>query len=158
MFELSRRTFSDRVRRLAFVKLAIFSSPLVGAYFYSHGKQISFLVCPCRYLTGIPCPGCGMTRSFVAIAQGDWHQAIEQNLFGPVLFASFLVASIHLTIELVKKRQLKAFYSQLIGNEKLQLLGLVVILIYHGSRLYKLSISGELSVAFLNSPLGKLLF
>ena len=34
------------------------------------------LICPFREFTGVPCPLCGATRSFVLVAQGDgrWVQ------------------------------------------------------------------------------------
>ncbi|MFB2922095.1 MULTISPECIES: DUF2752 domain-containing protein [Aerosakkonema] len=158
MFELSHQLLSARDRRVSFVRLAIFSSPLLAAWFYNHGQQVPFLVCPLKYLTGIPCPGCGLTRSFIAIVRGDWQRAIEQNIFGPIVFASFGIATIHLAIELVTKRHLNAFYTKLIGEQKIQLLGLFMVLLYHSHRLHNLSKSGELSAAFFKSPLGNLLF
>lgn len=158
MFELSHQLLSARDRRVNFVKLTIFSSPLLVALFYNHGQQVPFLVCPFKYLTGIPCPGCGLTRSFIAIVRGDWSQAIAQNLFGPVVFACFAIATIHLVIELVKKRHLSAFYVKIMADRKIQLLCLFIVLTYHGYRLYDLSKSGELSAAFFRSPLGNLLF
>ncbi|HEX2641896.1 MAG TPA: DUF2752 domain-containing protein [Thermoanaerobaculia bacterium] len=34
-----------------------------------------FVVCLFRRLTGIPCPGCGMTRAFAHLAKGEWEAA-----------------------------------------------------------------------------------
>jgi hypothetical protein len=42
--------------------------------------------CMSRLIFGISCPGCGLTRSFVAMAHGEFHLAIRANPMGPVLF------------------------------------------------------------------------
>lgn len=33
------------------------------------------MACLFRRLTGIPCPGCGMTRAFAHLAKGEWAAA-----------------------------------------------------------------------------------
>ncbi|MFH1117981.1 MAG: DUF2752 domain-containing protein [Pseudomonadota bacterium] len=43
-------------------------------------------VCMSRRVLGVSCPGCGLTRSFVAAAHGDWTEAVRWNPMGPVLF------------------------------------------------------------------------
>ena len=43
-------------------------------------------MCMSRRIFGISCPGCGLTRSFVAMAHGEFHLAIQANPMGPVLF------------------------------------------------------------------------
>lgn len=45
--------------------------------------------CPSSMIYNVECPGCGMTRSFVAIAHGKWFDAFLFNGAGPALF--FLV-------------------------------------------------------------------
>jgi len=45
------------------------------------------LACPVRHLLGIPCPGCGMTRSLLFLAHGDWRAAVAQHPLGPLLVA-----------------------------------------------------------------------
>lgn len=44
--------------------------------------------CPLLKVTGLPCPGCGMTRSCLALLRGDWLESWRMNPFGPV-FAVF---------------------------------------------------------------------
>ena len=50
------------------------------------------VACPFRLLTGLPCPGCGLARSWVALAHGDLATAFERHAFGPLLFGLALVA------------------------------------------------------------------
>jgi hypothetical protein len=43
-------------------------------------------LCPVHALTGHDCPGCGMTRSLLALARGDLGASFRQHPFGaPVL-------------------------------------------------------------------------
>jgi hypothetical protein len=42
--------------------------------------------CLSRTLLGISCPGCGLTRSFAAMARGEVCAAFRLNLCGPILF------------------------------------------------------------------------
>lgn len=43
-------------------------------------------LCPLKGLTGFSCPGCGMTRSFVAVAHGRLETAWFYNRVGIALF------------------------------------------------------------------------
>jgi hypothetical protein len=47
--------------------------------------------CFSRRFLGISCPGCGLTRSFVAIAHGHVGDAFNYNLMGPVLYLTCLL-------------------------------------------------------------------
>ena len=44
-------------------------------------------MCTWRRLTGMNCPGCGLTRSFVFLAHGRLMEAFSMNWFGPPMFA-----------------------------------------------------------------------
>ena len=64
---------------------------LVASFLLSHSQaENGPVVCPFRLATGLPCPGCGLTRSFVATAHGRIGEAFAFNLFGPLLFAGFI--------------------------------------------------------------------
>lgn len=51
-------------------------------------------LCPLKNLTSLPCPGCGITRSMVLFAHGDWAQAISFHPLGPVVYLLFWMAFI----------------------------------------------------------------
>lgn len=43
-------------------------------------------LCIFRLFTGIPCPGCGLTRAGIALLKGDWRTSLEYHpLLGMVL-------------------------------------------------------------------------
>jgi len=42
--------------------------------------------CMSRRIFGVSCPGCGLTRSFVAVAHGDIRMGIKANTMGPMLY------------------------------------------------------------------------
>ena len=157
MFELSHQPLPRSGRFIRYGLLGIASAPLLGAYCYNRGYRLPFLGCPVRHLTGIPCPTCGMTRSFMAIAQGHWSQALAHHWFGPILFFTFLVAAIHIAIELRCDRRVLTFYRGWLNRRAFQLGALSSLLLYHSYRLYDLAQSGALKVAVENSPLGQIL-
>ncbi len=47
--------------------------------------------CAFRRVTGLPCPGCGLTRSWALTAHGRLGDAIDRHPFGPLTFAAALL-------------------------------------------------------------------
>ncbi|HPK00502.1 MAG TPA: DUF2752 domain-containing protein, partial [Candidatus Hydrogenedentes bacterium] len=48
-------------------------------------------LCWFRFLTGLPCPGCGLTRSVFAIGGGNFAAAWQSNPFGYVVYGVLVV-------------------------------------------------------------------
>jgi hypothetical protein len=44
-------------------------------------------LCAWKNYTGLDCPGCGLTRSFIAVGHGRWREAWEFNPAGPLWYA-----------------------------------------------------------------------
>jgi len=157
MANSSHQRLSKCERRNRFGLLAIATVPLVLSALLPQGIMIPWLHCPLLRLTGIPCPAWGLTRSFVAIAHGNWQHSLAYHLLGPLLFLGFFLAASHLLFELVSNHKVQVFYSTWIQKPKVQLLSFCLLLGYHGSRLYSPLLSGELAIAFGRSWLGRLL-
>ena len=62
--------------------------------------------CPFHEVTGLPCPGCGMTRSCVCLIKGQFRQSMEFHAFGPLFMGIGIVA---LVGSLLPARQRKQF-------------------------------------------------
>lgn len=64
---------------------------LLGNYFHL------YIDCPIKKITGLYCPGCGITRMFLSILKLDFYQAFRYNplLFITLpVFAFFIINSI----------------------------------------------------------------
>ncbi|MCS7030291.1 MAG: DUF2752 domain-containing protein [Gloeomargarita sp. SKYG116] len=101
---IGRAPLTPTQRRDRWIILGILLSPIIGSFVYNRGWQIPGLVCPLYHFTGIPCPSCGLTRSFMAMARGDVLRAVQFHAFGPLLYGVFLLLALHLLLELVLNR------------------------------------------------------
>lgn len=52
------------------------------------------VICPFRLLTGLPCPTCGMTRSWVHALHGQWSDSWGSNAFGLLLLVATLATAL----------------------------------------------------------------
>lgn len=43
------------------------------------------LTCPMMWLTGLPCPLCGLTRAMFLLAKGEWTNAVELHALSPLI-------------------------------------------------------------------------
>lgn len=55
-------------------------------------------ICPFFNITGIPCPGCGLTRSFVCLAHGHVREALLWHPLGPVMFSAAVLYLVGTTL------------------------------------------------------------
>ena len=76
-------------------------------------------ICPFRYITGYPCPGCGMTRAFLSIGQGKPERALHYN---PASIALFLAMCAYIT-------PLRSRLVDLLTNRGIQWIGVSAILL-----------------------------
>ena len=88
----------------------------------------SFIVCPFRAITSLPCPGCGLTHAGMALLKLDVKASLNYHaLFIPIIFTLFIIIfteKISKTIDWMKKQY---WCHELI---------VVAILAYYGYRLY----------------------
>jgi hypothetical protein len=53
--------------------------------------------CPILHATGVPCPGCGLSRAIVLLLRGELRESIRFHAFAPI----FLLVGIALAITVV---------------------------------------------------------
>lgn len=67
---------------------AVLALLLLGAlWYFSPPAEPRFRLCGFYWLTGRPCPLCGMTRAMFALAKGHWTGALHFNALSPLGFA-----------------------------------------------------------------------
>ena len=87
MVTIDERTPNDRW--ISILTAAVLSLAGLLAMLQRTGHGLSGVtMCVSRGLFGLECPGCGLTRSFVALAGGEFSRAVAFNPLGPVLFAA----------------------------------------------------------------------
>ncbi|MGE5326355.1 MAG: DUF2752 domain-containing protein [Deltaproteobacteria bacterium] len=72
---------ADRILA-AFSGLMLLASALVSA-----GNFPALIPCPFKMLTGMPCPGCGLTHALCNISHGNFVQAWMDNPLGFFFYA-----------------------------------------------------------------------
>ncbi len=74
-------TPSARLRAAAVVLL------FAGLWYFSVPPEPAVRLCGFHWLTGRPCPLCGMTRALFALAKGRFAEALHFNALSPLGFA-----------------------------------------------------------------------
>jgi hypothetical protein len=85
----------ERISAAAGVSAIATASAFV--WYFNPSNVNFFPVCPLFAMTGLACPGCGLTRGFHALFHGDVISALDYNALLPVfgfIFAYFTAAMI----------------------------------------------------------------
>jgi len=85
--------------------LAAMTSVFAVSYF-NPATAGFFPACPFHALTGLNCPGCGLTRGFHALFHGDVLSALQFNAMIPFYFLFFLYLFVSLALILFRGRGL----------------------------------------------------
>ena len=110
---------SRRVATAAFIAL---TCVLLASIFYTPSKVDAngqyFTVCAFKALTGLPCPGCGLTHSFCAIGKGDWREAFAFNAVGPPLFVVSILVWLRFLFALAGVKRPVEFFDRRVNHVK----------------------------------------
>jgi hypothetical protein len=90
-------------RRLALLALAGLTVVFLISFLLTPSSGEYFTICGFKNVTGLPCPGCGLTHSFCALTKGGVGEAFKFNLLGPPLYAVFVLLWVRSAVVLLKK-------------------------------------------------------
>ena len=98
----------------------------VGIIVFALLALTDFYVCPVKYLLHIPCPGCGLTRGFIAILHLRFIDAFNDNVLSiPIFLILGSVTLFTLTDLFFKTKILDSFREY--SLTKFQIMNLVLI-------------------------------
>lgn len=100
---------------------------------FDHGDiEQAQSLCPFKMLTGLPCPGCGITKSLIFLYQGDIGKSFRYHLFGPPLVLFCILVVLFMSVELITSKNVgrALFYNKTLAYTLALVLG-----IYHLIRL-----------------------
>lgn len=77
-----------------------------------HGThmQLGLPPCPSMLAFGKPCPGCGLTTSFVAFVHGQWGTAFSAHPLGPLLYVTLTAVGIGGLYGWIKRHRVQTDY------------------------------------------------
>jgi hypothetical protein len=61
------------------------------------------VICPFRLVTGLRCPGCGMTHSFVFFFHGKIAEAISSNILSAIVIPFFVFIALKQVLNFIKR-------------------------------------------------------
>ena len=88
---LETRRRAEKRRHLLFLGVAGFVFAMALALEVRPDERVNFRglanwplphACYSRAILGVPCPGCGLTRSFIYLARAEWQQAWREHRLG----------------------------------------------------------------------------
>lgn len=68
-------------------------------------NKSALLTCPSQKWLGLPCPGCGTTRSLLSILNGNLGEAMRWNPLGYLALVVLAIVPLLLLIDLIAKKE-----------------------------------------------------
>ena len=126
--------YSAASRRRAWLLLLGLSAIFVTSLLWRPSDD-GIVLCPFRALTGYPCPGCGMTRAFSAIAHGELWRAVRYNPLSPLLFLALIAVWVGAAATILNWPRARAWVASLRPSALMTNVLLVIVLAWWVARL-----------------------
>jgi hypothetical protein len=122
-------------RFVAYATLVGLSGVFLLSMLWRPADEPAIVLCPFRALTGLLCPGCGMTRAFCALGHGEIRRAIQFNALSPLVYLSFMVVWVGAAASLLNFHRLSTAINRLRPNATVGVVILVLVMVWWVVRL-----------------------
>ena len=103
---------------------------LGGTYMHLPGWQ-----CPILLATGIPCPGCGLSRAIIMLLKGDLQDSMKLHIFAPIFLTALIALTIILFLPISFRERIIYKIRKIEDSTSLFVVLLVSLFIYWGLRI-----------------------
>ena len=82
-------------------------------FLYVHTNILEMDICGFRMMTGLDCPGCGMTHAMVELSMGNFRESVKCNPMAPIfllLILFFYLRSLYLVFFEEGKRRVSGHF------------------------------------------------
>lgn len=104
--QISYASLPHSLRLTAAAGAAALAGGAAAIAYFDPSKPNFLPACPLFALTGLACPGCGLTRGFHALFHGDIITAIDFNALTPLWAVIFAYVGLSLTLLAIRGRGL----------------------------------------------------
>lgn len=122
-------------RRMAWVAFVCLSVMFILTMVVRPADEPAFILCPFRAVTGLLCPGCGMTRAFCALGHGEFRRALHFHALSPVLYLSLIVVWMGAAASALNFPKVRAAVMRLRPNSTISVAILALVLVWWVARL-----------------------
>ena len=121
-------------RHKQFLKIAVIASIFLLSFFHIDRDDVT--ICPFKLATGLPCPGCGLSHSIISISHGNFIEAVNQHLLGPIVYLFLIIILFKTLIELILKKDIVLLSKSVIYKSCYAFA--FVLCVYHAIRIINL--------------------
>ncbi len=136
--------------------LVTYVAIIILSFFISPYLDTGVELCSMKYLTGLPCPGCGLTHSFAAVSRGDFIEAFHFHFFGPFIYIALLIFIFILFTEIFLDKKYPRLRKIFFSKSFTFTFGIILFLFF-SFRIYNLVLTGEFSKLLSNSVILKII-
>lgn len=94
--------------------------------------------CPIKALTGIPCPGCGLSTACSLLLQGQWQESIKMHAFAPFFILGIGVLAVVCVLPENSRQILAQKVSTVEAHTGLMAWFMAGLFLYWGLRLFQI--------------------
>ena len=91
--------------------------------------------CPIYSVSGVPCPGCGLSRATTLLLQGHWQAALGMHVFAPILLSAVVLFAVTASMPRRLQQNVLLHVAQIERRSGMIIILLLAIFIYWGLRL-----------------------